>query len=112
MHTLMVILGLGLSYLGTLLWYAASPQTDGLLEEVPGGRIGPFVLRALGTGLLMTGTAGLAVELGGGPGLLVALCTVMGTASLLVIAAPLWPRFLRGSGIGALLLTVILPWLL
>lgn len=109
---MMVILGLGLSYLGTLLWYAASPRTDGLLEKVPDTRIGSSVLRGVGTGLLMTGIAGLAAELGGGPGLLVGLCAAMGSASLLVIAAPLWPRFLGGSGIGALLLTVILPWLL
>lgn len=108
----MVTLGLGLSYLGTLLWYAASPQTDGLLEEVPGTRIGSSVLRASGTGLLIVGLASLVAELGGGPGLLVALCAAMGSASVLVIAGPLWPRFLRRSGIGALLLTAILPWLL
>ena len=100
---------LGVTYLGALFWYAASPKS-GSIDGLPA--VGaPIVLRLVGTALLGLGLGMMAFARPPGEAILLWLSTGMAAFSLLVIVVPLLNRFVVVTGLGALVLAVLGLWL-
>lgn len=106
----MMATALGLTYLGVVLCYAASPSA----ACVGGGPLPDTLPRRL---VRMGGWAvlglGLSLSVAGGPvaeGVLVWLSMGMLACTLVVIAAPLVARFVPVTGAIALAVAVFAPW--
>lgn len=82
---------IGCTYLGVALCYAASPSAPTTLVGTAWGRLIGLLLLGLGCGRAVT-TSPI------GEGLLVWAATAMAAGSVLVIAAPILPRFTAISG--------------
>ncbi len=96
-----MIFAVALIYVGTALWYAASPATPAQLQPA---RLhpSPALLRSGGSLALALGVGSAVATAPYGTAVLVCAAGFMAAASLLVIAAPLLRRFLPlSSGLAA-----------
>ncbi|WP_263790425.1 hypothetical protein [Salinibacter sp.] len=90
----MLVATLGLTYLGVLLFYAASPTTGAapILESTRWSRFGGLLVLGVGLGC-STGITSIET------GILIWLSTGMAAGSLLAIAGPLVDRVVPTTGL-------------
>lgn len=98
----MILAGLGLSYIGVLLCYLASPKSE---AGVPGRawiRSAPGSARAAGAVATALALAAFTVALPAVQAILVAITVLMAFTSIVAIAAPLAPGWVSGAALPGL----------
>jgi hypothetical protein len=105
----MLAAGLGITYLGAVLCYVASPKSSA--GSPARAAIAPRWLRRGGWGLLALGLGLGMTALSMSAGVLVWLSMTMAAFSALVIAGPLVRPFIPITSALALALALIAPWM-